>query len=544
MPLTLYKYMLGELLRVMLLSTGVLVTVIAFGAAIKPLARNDLLTVTQTVKYIALASVPMLQFALPFASGFASTMVFYRFTSDNEILAMSASGISYRRILAPILGLGVVLTLVMLLLTQLVIPRFWGMLQQTVTNDVTRLFQASIQAGTPFELDTVQIYADRLLVEDAPEDTGAVTRMRLFHVAAAELDDDGRIVTDVTAEQAVVDVHQRNGQTLLKLVMRDTVAYNRATGQLIAAPEIRPQRAIVVPSVFEDDPLFMTRGELREVRDNPDSFGPIRNLKAMVVEACQYTALWNAIRDVLRREGRVEFSGPPPNNRTYVIEADDLRGRRFARSDGPVILTQSANGRDLLRVESPDVVARIRQSPGGAGEGPLALDFTLLQNVVRDLRLEGGANERSELNFLALQPKVSYEDPALSDASADELIAYCATLDDPGSLLLGRVDGLERRIGAVTREATSRLLRRHALSVTAPLLLLLGAVLAMWRRETLPLTIYFIAFAPSIADLLLISSGDHMIRDGGLVGGAALMWSGNALMLAVILGSYLRMRRN
>ncbi|MHC5007046.1 MAG: hypothetical protein ACYTGF_06770 [Planctomycetota bacterium] len=60
MPWLLYRYLLGELLRVFALCASVLVLVIAFGAAIKPLAGDDLIGPLQTAKYIMLAAVPML----------------------------------------------------------------------------------------------------------------------------------------------------------------------------------------------------------------------------------------------------------------------------------------------------------------------------------------------------------------------------------------------------------------------------------------------------------------------------------------------------
>ena len=49
-PLRLYRYILFEMIRVILITTGVLVTVIAFGAVIKPLAGESLLTAGQAVK--------------------------------------------------------------------------------------------------------------------------------------------------------------------------------------------------------------------------------------------------------------------------------------------------------------------------------------------------------------------------------------------------------------------------------------------------------------------------------------------------------------
>ncbi|MDY7109174.1 MAG: LptF/LptG family permease, partial [Planctomycetota bacterium] len=216
MPRLLYRYMLWDLIRVALLTTAVLVTVIAFGAAIKPLAKEALLTAGQTAKYIILAIVPMLQFALPFAAGFAGTMSLHRMVEDNEIVAASVSGISYRRLLLPVLALGLALMLVMILLTQWVIPRFWGLLERAVAQDVTRLFQASIERGEPFQLGDLQIWADRLIVDPEPEDTEADTRLILFRVAAAVLDDDGRVDEDVTANQAVVDIYRRPGATYVK----------------------------------------------------------------------------------------------------------------------------------------------------------------------------------------------------------------------------------------------------------------------------------------------------------------------------------------
>ena len=56
--------------------------------------------------------------------------------------------------------------------------------------------------------------------------------------------------------------------------------------------------------------------------------------------------------------------------------------------------------------------------------------------------------------------------------------------------------------------------RRYALSMTAMLLLLLGATLAMLLRDSPPLVTYTWAFLPSILDILLISGGDHMVRRG------------------------------
>ncbi len=269
----LYRYIMGDLLRVFLLSSMVLVLVVAFGAAIKPLAADDLAGPLQVAKYIMLAIVPMLQFALPFSAGFAATVVMHRMTTDNEILAASVSGLSYRRILVPIAVMAVVLLVVMVMLTQSVIPRFWESIQKVIARDVTRLIESSIRKGVPVRFGDVQIYADKLLVQQSPPDTGAQTRLILLRVVAAKLGRDGRIVADVAARQAVVDVHRVDGQTVLKIALADTVGYDAETGQLAHAPQIMD--SITVPDPLSNDPRFMTRKRLLELRADPNDFAPV-----------------------------------------------------------------------------------------------------------------------------------------------------------------------------------------------------------------------------------------------------------------------------
>ena len=194
MPLRLYRYMLLEMLRVILITTLVLVTVIAFGAVIKPLANESLLTASQAFKYVFLAMVPMLQYSIPFAAGFGSTLAMHRIANDNEIMAMAVSGISYRVILGPVLALGVVLTLIMILLTQSVIPKFYGLMGKTLAGDVTQMIAHSVEKGVPFHFEDMQIFAEQVKIDDSSVlETGADERIVLRKMVAAQLNGKGRL---------------------------------------------------------------------------------------------------------------------------------------------------------------------------------------------------------------------------------------------------------------------------------------------------------------------------------------------------------------
>ncbi len=538
MPLLLSRYILIELLKVLALTTIVLVTVIAFGAAVKPLTNNALLDTQQTLKYVLLATVPMMQFALPFAAGFAGTIVLHRCATDNEILAMSASGINYRQILGPIAALGLALTIVMIVLTQGVIPRFWALMKHTIVTDITEIFQASIDSGQPFILKDLQIYAQRMVVEDNPQGSVADTRMQLWRVAAAELDDEGRIHKDVTASRAIVDLYRREGQTILKLRLFDAVAYSHSSGELVSFPEI--ERDIVVPNVFDDDPKLMSRSELLRLRDEPDRFRQVRNERRDLADALETVELRKQINEQLRAGGMLTLHSAGSDGRTYEVLAARLKRDQLSNKAGlPVEIRQLENG-TVRRIFQTDEA--FLTSVSTALSDARTIELTLLRCTVREPQSTGPPNQREQLTLPALR-LTGTPTASLYEMSAAELLARAAQFEADHSNVATEAQDVRDKIAKLNREIDSRLQKRYALSITAMLLLLLGSILAIYMRRSLPLTIYLIAFLPSIADLLMISSGEQMLRDGKWFG-AVIMWGGTAL-LAIIFGRvYMKLARN
>ncbi|MHC5003944.1 MAG: LptF/LptG family permease, partial [Planctomycetota bacterium] len=384
------RYLLRDLGRTLLISTGILVTVVAFGAAIKPLANDQLLTALQAAKYMSMATVPMLQFALPFSAGFAATLTLHRMTSDNEIQAMSASGIGYGRALRPVLWLGLALLVLMVALTQWVIPKFWGMMHQAIAADVTRIFQASIARGEPFQVDDLLIYADDMAVQQDPEGTDADTRMILVGFAAAELDAEQRIETEVTARQAVVDVYRRDGQTHMMLAMYDTVVFDRSGNQLSRTERVAPETAWTLSSLLEDEPRAMTQPQLLELRRRPDGFSRVAEARERLADTLRDFTATEAIAGRLADRGAVEFVERDSQPRRYVIEADDLKGRRFVRQAGDVEVTAIDGDEPVLRF----TVGRLELTRSGTRLRETTFGLLLEQYTVHDLRA-GTTNRRS-----------------------------------------------------------------------------------------------------------------------------------------------------
>ena len=122
--------------------------------------------------------------------------------------------------------------------------------------------------------------------------------------------------------------------------------------------------------------------------------------------------------------------------------------------------------------------------------------------------------------------------------------AIAQAVEPKSRQLTNRLNYLDSKIAGLERQVISRLNRRYALSVTACLLLVLGAVLAMLMRHALPLSVYMWAFLPALLDLVLISSGSSMIRAGSVAVGLVIMWSGNGLLLCMLLACYARLSRH
>jgi lipopolysaccharide export LptBFGC system permease protein LptF len=103
---------------------------------------------------------------------------------------------------------------------------------------------------------------------------------------------------------------------------------------------------------------------------------------------------------------------------------------------------------------------------------------------------------------------------------------------------------LRRRIGRLERDAASNIQQRLALSASAPLVLLLGTALAAWKRSSLPLTIYLLAFLPALLNIVMVAGGQQVMRGGAEFAGVSLMWLGNACLLLLFLHAFRQWARH
>lgn len=543
MPWILTRHLLAELTKVLLLTTTIIVVVVAFGAVIKPLTGN-LLGPGGILKYILLAMVPMLQYALPFSAGFAATIVTHRFASDNEIQAMSVSGISYKVILLPHAILGVILTIVMFFLVQTAIPRFWGLMSEVITNDAAQVFVSTIRSGDSFRAGNFLIYADRISLDETP--SNAMQRIRLEGVAAVEVDGSGRLTTEFVARSGSADLYADGSDLIVKVAFRDATVLRPGDATVAFMPLAEPMPTLI-DRHWERSPKYLPWGELITLTRDSSKGAVVTENRERLKRAIGPALLIDRIGQQIAATGTAELVSDEAN-RAYLVRDAMLGGSGLVpRPPAKRFTVEELEGGVAIR-EASATSGILTGTAGAQGStAPDRLDFSLADPKARDLRSNDARLVRWPSRVVgltvALSPAAPPDETLLADAkrigeqTTPPLNAYARNANDA-------LAAVSRAMGDTWYEAMSHVWMRFAQPVSVALVLLLGAVLAIWRRHSLPLTIYLLAFLPAIANVLLIASGQSMIRGYQLGVGAAVMWAGNLILLALALGVGRRMARH
>ena len=538
--------MTAELLRVLLLTTTVIVVVIAFGAAIKPLADSSLGS-GSVVKYVALAMIPMLQFALPFSAGFAATLVLHRFAADNELVAMSTSGMRYRTIFAPVIAVGLALLVGMFILLHTVVPKFWGRMQDMLAKDATSIFLSAVSRGEALEVGQVSIYADTATVDPVPPDNGAEQRLLLQGVAAIQKNGAGQPVTEFTSEFATVDVHRGREGVIMKLAMTNGSGFNAADGTVVFVPTAQPQ-AVQLGRALEADAKSMTYFELQDVRNDLPNHIEVQSARKAVLLSLMRAQVWQCIARELQTSGKVELV-EEGGRRSYRIEGGTLEND-IIKPKSPnttVRIVELDRARPIREAVCSQVVMPFDTEDSSVGRVDLIATAPRAKDLLRSEGLSSrwparirslsaapcSTSNIAKLEFAELTPNVGELNK--SDASTPKSIQAAGT---------SSLTNLFKTMNKVDVDAFSHLCQRAALAWSAPLIILLGASLAAWKRNSLPLTMYLIAFIPGILNIVMIAGGQQVIRADNVVWGVIVSWSGNAILLLCSMYALRQLARN
>ncbi|MEM1331616.1 MAG: LptF/LptG family permease [Planctomycetota bacterium] len=551
-PITIWLQTTGELLRLIVSTTAVLVVLIAFAWSMRWVIDGTL-GVIDLVRFVSMAMVPMLAYALPFAAGFGATLTFHRMSSDNELLAASAGGVGYRAMLAPGLAIGLTLATGLAVLNEQVIPRFLRTLEQMVADDLTKLMLTTIDSGEPLRIGGYIVSADsaiemNLESNEAVLDSGVTDWLMFSRFMAIETDRDGRVTAETTAHRAHLFLFppaetgpdgSGTGHALLHLV--DAVAVRDGTVARIEDGNLPP---IEVPRSLSDDPKFLTTGELIELRQHPERMPFVDSRRRSLARDLAAARLAERVQDDLTRQRRVRFDRP--DGSTLILRARQLAPAQSGKPVWGILPERGAPIElELIRdderaenaftqwiAESAEIGYEIDTGLGDVG---LALELTL-----REVSTGGDdAGQRRELVFPGLRLP---DDPLaeLLPLDSDTLVATAGTL---GMAEHGSTRALINRIAKLQREITSKQHERAAMAVSCLVMVMCGSVLAIKLRDAMPLTVYLWSFFPALGCIISISSGQKIVHEGGN-GGLLILWGGVAALTAYTAFTYRTVTRH
>ena len=529
MPWRLYRYMLLDMLRQFALTAAVLVVVIAFGAAIKPLSNDSLISPIDAAIFVGYAMIPMLQFALPFAAAFAVTLTFHRLSQDNEIIAMAVAGQSYTRILAPFAALGISLTILLGVLTQWVIPSFIGKMTESLVADMPRMLTRSIEQHSPFVQGDLVIWAEEVFPGREDGD-----RIVLHQAAVAKVNQQNRPTMYLTSTAASIDIEKNNNESSLHIRSKNTVQWTDdggGAGSTRGALESELTHAIGINSETNRRPSTMTRRELLDAEEDPVLYPPIREAAEHLRNQLALQEYWKSLSKHFNTKKEMKFTSII-NDQQLVVTSKSFKKGIFRGSINVDLLRR--NGEKSLLIPKTARLESI-QDPSGS-----VSSLTLLMDDVRVGVEEIGENLRTKLLVQSLQIDADIATPAIG-TNIPELLSRASDVEK-GSVLKSANRSLELQIEKLHEQVISRINQRWAMSASALLIVLLGSITAIRLRDKTALATFSRVFFPTVVAVILIFAGGQIVRDGRMGFGFSVMWSGNIGMMILILLSWKKLR--
>jgi lipopolysaccharide export system permease protein len=160
-----HLYILKELSYILLLALAVLTFILVMNrlGKLTDLVINKGVELIDIVLLIVYSSPPFLTFTLPMAFLLSTIVTLGRLSTENEILALKASGVNLRCLFVPIASVGILITAIALFNTNLLLPTSANLFRDTLVNVLKKGISVDDKEGIFNDTITgVVIYIDKV----------------------------------------------------------------------------------------------------------------------------------------------------------------------------------------------------------------------------------------------------------------------------------------------------------------------------------------------------------------------------------------------
>jgi lipopolysaccharide export LptBFGC system permease protein LptF len=546
MVYTLHRYIFRELLRVFILATVALTLILSLGSILQPVQEYG--AGPRQVLFLMFYFLPItLTFVLPMAALFAGALVYGRFTSDNELDACRASGISVLTLIIPGLSLAVFVAIANLILSFYVMPTFVHLAEKSMKADAKQMLIRNIRKKGFYELqygdNVFLIYADNV---DSINDI-------LSGVIATEVKNNN-IEQIYTAENARIKFITLENSNKVQIITNKSYQMDSSHAGAIRKSMFSKEFG----SLLGDDIKFKKIDEMKRIRADLMRFEPIA-MKARELYA-QLTL------ELLAHDLRKTFGIAEPDKQ-LPTEPNDIKnfyrlngepnsvkftatqcfvGEKKIGLSGEISAIEFNNeneqvSRKLIFKEAFLSIANNELEPSiemdirnAMVEESNQLDmWHVIQNLVLPVAIEKAASQFKTASGNLDAEKLAYR--------LDELSGF-----QPSSTLIRIRDELKKHISKTKVEIKSEIHSRLVFGIGCILMIIIGIGLGITIRGGHLLSAFGVSCIPAAVLIVCIMSGKQLTEnlDTKTVSGVAIMWGGLLLLCLFALGIYRRLLRN
>jgi len=545
MVFTLHRYIFNETLRVFILAALALTLMLSLGSIIEPIQKYGV-GPRQVVHLIGYSLPITLTFVLPMAALFATTMVYGRFASDNELDACRASGISMLTLVYPGFALAIMVATANLVLSFHVMPAFVHRAQKSIKADAKQILFRNIQRRGYYKLPgkperQYRIYADRA---DSQNDT-------LYGVVVADIEN-GAIEKITTAESANVRFDSDARFQQVKITARNTYQTGPGGETALGVSTFAKE----FPSLLADDIKFKNIKKMKQIAADPMQFSPVARLAGNLYARFTAELLAQDINATINRptdnyyelysgskrlkftadncfvpdkEERVELTG------AVVVDEYDVVVKSSAISE--MLLRTLRCSRALLDIEGDQFDPTLTMVLFDAGwRQKNGLDVIDQMPIFRGLIVPTAAAPHGQLPQSAKEQQMSQDELILEAIDPNSIAA--ALHKGPSSQLKSNQQQLYLEIANTLAEIKAEIHSRLVFGIGCVPLIMIGIGLGIVKKDGHLLTAFGISAVPATILIVGIMTGRNITKNPSssqFVSGETVIWSG-VLVLLVLAG--------
>ena len=538
---TLHRYVLQELLRVFLLALVALTLILSLGSILQPVQEYG--AGPRQVLYFMFYFLPItLTFVLPMAALFAGTLVYGRFTSDNEFDACRASGISVLTLVLPGLFLAIIVAAANLLLSFHVMPVFVHLAEKSLKADAKQLVFRSIEKKGFYTVPTEKKYQYLIYADQTDSHNGILYGVIVTKVKGSKIEE------IITAQKAQVKFITRDNINEVQIIVYNT---NRI-GKGVEGGGDQIPFTQEFGSILGDDIKFKTIDEMKNIQLDLMQFGPIAELTRdtyaqLIVELLADDIQKKTTKSTELNEANLGNSEPSniyyeipgePNSVKFSLSQCNVEDDQVAISGEMEVIELGPNKQPLHTYKCKEAILRLE---GHKFFPTISMDLNntrvietgrtrmwyTIENLNLPQTIEGITNQFKTENGSIICEKLS--------SGLTELARF-----EPSPTLTDLQRKLDRKIQKTRVEIKSEIHSRLVFGIGCITMILIGIGLGIMKRGGHLLSAFGVSCIPAAVLIVCIMSGKQLTENlsAQTVSGVTIMWAGLAFLSLLTVAIY------